>query len=550
MNPDDLLRKRLARNRYLQIQQAIKKQRLLDTAPRAAQYQGYQVDGGGIIDLLGGGRSLVAPVTNGLILPGQSVELRKGSFDAAPHISEEQVEEQFVEVIDTGIVYSIARKILMHSKEDPLCTCGGWIFEDGLCKQKCNYYSPYANPLESVWGEVDFPPRTSYEQAHTSKIECEKANPYLGYRISIHDNFLARKVDFPSQNVLRFDLSNSWLVGGANAVSVYIVSCEFLLTEPGQFTFNVNVSQLPGTVQFISGIRINGTPNLGVLIYQTVTPPGYNASTMQYTYHGSVFSWTTPVLEPGRYKFSYFMSNTAFANGDIPLDIPVNGSVEIIVPDLKQKITVKDYYARNANKEAKSQKIAILREEDVPKIYLTTTPSNSFVYIKRGTEEVDFKYHWCKVDCIKLTNSKFDKKTFNYPDAVIVPGSEWQKEWIVYKVSPDPKSINYCRNDYNDSQSNFLAINKVARLNLSQLFGNVKLKELIKTKDCKTEIELINVNSSIENKKCIIGSKAKKKISIKTIKTVKTENPKTYYKPEDMEVIAVSPIIKKILRNI
>lgn len=94
MNPEDLLRSRLAAYRLNRIQRTIKQQKLLDTAPRAAQYQGYQVDGGGIVNLLGGSRLILAPVTNGLVLPGQGVNVRSGSFDAAPYVRNEPVEPE------------------------------------------------------------------------------------------------------------------------------------------------------------------------------------------------------------------------------------------------------------------------------------------------------------------------------------------------------------------------------------------------------------------------------------------------------------------------
>lgn len=111
MNPEELLRKRLARNRYLQIEQALKKQRLLDTAPRAAQYQSYQVDGGGIIDLLGGGWSVLVPVTNGLVLTGQGVEVRRGSFDAPPYVRDEVVELEKKETYPFAVLFVVDEEI-------------------------------------------------------------------------------------------------------------------------------------------------------------------------------------------------------------------------------------------------------------------------------------------------------------------------------------------------------------------------------------------------------------------------------------------------------
>jgi hypothetical protein len=72
VNPEDLLRKRLGEGRYRQVERAIKNQKLLDTAPRAAQYQGFQINNGAIVRTVGDGVRAVAPVSNGLVVPGES----------------------------------------------------------------------------------------------------------------------------------------------------------------------------------------------------------------------------------------------------------------------------------------------------------------------------------------------------------------------------------------------------------------------------------------------------------------------------------------------
>ncbi|MBW4598928.1 MAG: hypothetical protein KME29_04770 [Calothrix sp. FI2-JRJ7] len=100
MTPEELLRKRLSEGRFRQVQRVVKQQKLLDTAPRAAQYQGFQVDGGVIVNQLNGIK-ILKPISNGLIVPGREISVSGGVADFMPRVEIEQIEqiEQFDKII-------------------------------------------------------------------------------------------------------------------------------------------------------------------------------------------------------------------------------------------------------------------------------------------------------------------------------------------------------------------------------------------------------------------------------------------------------------------
>ncbi|BDA74336.1 hypothetical protein CAL7716_085020 [Calothrix sp. PCC 7716] len=98
MNPEELLRNRLAKERFSRTQRAIKNQKLLDTAPRAAQYQGFNLNNGAIIRSVGDGARFANPVSNGLVAPGDGVRLVRGAGDWKPRV-EFPVEEEVVEEV-------------------------------------------------------------------------------------------------------------------------------------------------------------------------------------------------------------------------------------------------------------------------------------------------------------------------------------------------------------------------------------------------------------------------------------------------------------------
>jgi hypothetical protein len=113
MQPEDLLKARLAKMRSQRVEKLVKQQKLLDSAPRHTQYQGYRVGRGVIASGLGGGSFALPAITNGLILPGQTVSKKGGFVDAMKH---SRLEDE--EVLAEEISFAIAILIRAYPKPD------------------------------------------------------------------------------------------------------------------------------------------------------------------------------------------------------------------------------------------------------------------------------------------------------------------------------------------------------------------------------------------------------------------------------------------------
>jgi hypothetical protein len=90
----NMLQKRLSEGRLRQINQKLKHQKILDNAPRYAEYEGHDVTSGkGIVRSLGNDLQIRNSITNGAILPKQSIRVNKTSLDSMPYFSA-PIEEQ------------------------------------------------------------------------------------------------------------------------------------------------------------------------------------------------------------------------------------------------------------------------------------------------------------------------------------------------------------------------------------------------------------------------------------------------------------------------
>ena len=90
-----LLGDRLALSRLKKAQQAVKQQKILDNATRHAQYTGFQVNGGALIQTTGG-NATKSLITNGLILPGAGVRITGDTADQRPTYSAPKEEKKKV----------------------------------------------------------------------------------------------------------------------------------------------------------------------------------------------------------------------------------------------------------------------------------------------------------------------------------------------------------------------------------------------------------------------------------------------------------------------
>lgn len=98
---------RLADGRLRQISQKIKQQKKWDNAPRHTEYQGHNVNNGGLVKSLGGDAVARQPISNGWLSPGDVVEVgSKGGFDFKPRAkANEQEEKTAPEVCTPGTIY-------------------------------------------------------------------------------------------------------------------------------------------------------------------------------------------------------------------------------------------------------------------------------------------------------------------------------------------------------------------------------------------------------------------------------------------------------------
>lgn len=86
---------RLADGRLRQISQKIKQQQRWDNAPRHTEYQGHNVNNGGLVKSLGGNAIARQPISNGWLNPGDVVEIgNKGGFDFKPRARNAVEEEE------------------------------------------------------------------------------------------------------------------------------------------------------------------------------------------------------------------------------------------------------------------------------------------------------------------------------------------------------------------------------------------------------------------------------------------------------------------------
>jgi hypothetical protein len=240
MSEDDiftLLGSRLALSRLKRSQLSVKQQKILDIATRHAQYTGFQINSGALIQTTGGSATKNV-ITNGLILPGAGVRITGNTADQKPRPMIEDPPEKAKKLLQEIAIFYKIKKIITGEKP---CTCGNWFFENGQCRQRCNDFS----------------------NEYTTKQKCLDNNPIItpfyffsGWEYS-HGSIVQ---EF---NKVAFSFSGRAFISGSDGVGGSFVTASYQISKPRTFRLSLKANPPPTSVKISSAIGINKRPNVG-----------------------------------------------------------------------------------------------------------------------------------------------------------------------------------------------------------------------------------------------------------------------------------------------